>query len=150
MSYLDTNDAARTWLTDWASTIAILAEESGVQAMEDAVEQLPEVHVWPAHMEQAYGGGEEGGWWYDTHAPITDPIKEEHAKRTGWPAAPRGARQMRIDRAQAFVRRANVLADYLINANRPSYTSTNSEGVVVWVWTFDPPTNYPKARPRYE
>jgi hypothetical protein len=147
MSYLDTNDAARTWLANFAGGIAHCVKPD---VLDSVLDTLPEVHVWPAHMEQAYGGSEEGGWWFDTHAPITDPIREAHAKQTGWPAAPRGARQMRIDQAQAYVRRANALADYFINDQRPSYTSSVSKGVIVWVWTFDPPTNYPRSKPRYE
>ncbi len=138
MSYLDTDDVARCWLAD------------NCEAMPDDLrETLPEVFVWPAMVDQAYGGSEEGGWWFNVH----DPIPQTNPKKMaapGWPTAPRGTRTMRLDLARQFVRRANALAEYFINDHRPSMTSTNSEGVVSWVWTFDEPCHYPKTRPRYE
>jgi len=148
MSYLDINDPARQWLAEHAEHIENLLLVGKSDEAQAIVDSLPEVYVWPAMLDQCYGGPEEGGWWYDVHDPI--PVGPSRGAAVWLQDAPRGIRKVRLDLANATVRRANALSDKFINAERPSISNTNSRGVVVWVWTFDAPCHYPKERPRYE
>lgn len=89
------------------------------------------------HMEQAYGGPEEGGWWYDTGqlARIVRIFRNE-------------------DKAYEFCRRLNhKLSSRLIGPNqgRREYTSVLSDGVYrAQVWVDNPPQYFPEERPHYE
>lgn len=65
------------------------------------------VNVYDMHM--AYGGPEEGGWWYNVYEPITSFFEPD--------------RDRRIDR----IREQQALADE-INSDRPEYHSVRSEG----------------------
>lgn len=123
MSYLDTDNESRCWLADNCETLP--------EALKDS---LPDVYVWLANQSQAYGGSEEGGWWFVVTAPVEDGKSE----------------LMRLDLAREYVRAENQkIEDNPPPGHRPM-SSTNSRGENRWVWTFDEPCTYPKQKPHYE
>ncbi len=84
--------------------------------------------------DRAYGGPEEGGWWYDTgelvriHRAYKDP-----------------------DRAAAKATRMNGLLNATINKGRREISSVLSEGRYhAEVWENRPLAFYPERRPHYE
>lgn len=111
----------------------------GKKAEADTIaEALPEVQVYAYVADKAYGGAEEGGWWYDTEQVIErSPVIQENLR-------------MRLDKAQAWVAHANDLADVLINCDRRSPNSVLSEGHIRYQWTLGQPMNRPLQRPHYE
>jgi len=84
--------------------------------------------------DQAYGGPEEGGWWYDV-GTLARVLRV-------YPSA---------TRAYAVCRRANDLLHRFVNQDRPEITNSNSEGrYYAEVHEDHAPASYPDARPRYE
>ena len=85
-------------------------------------------------VDRAYGGPEEGGWWFDTGqlVRILALFKDE-------------------ERAYAAARRANQLLEYLQRHRRPVGSVIYSGGrhEVAVFENFAPPS-YPETRPRYE
>lgn len=82
--------------------------------------------------DRAYGGPEEGGWWYDEFTPVADEclehISEEHA-------------QAHADKAIAWAAEEN--------SHRASPHSVHGEGHYVVRVEAYPAEAYPKARPHY-
>jgi hypothetical protein len=94
----------------------------------------PEVTVYAYLYDQAYGGPEEGGWWYGTEQPIEGK-----------------SFKVRLSKANKVCRRLNELTDLLVNKNRRNPSSVLSEGHFHWKWTLlDEPIAEPRHRPRYE
>jgi hypothetical protein len=123
MSYLDTDTEARVWLMDNCEKLP-----------EEFKDTLPDVHVWLANQSLAYGGSEEGGWWFTVTAPVEDGKSE----------------LMRLDLAREFCRAENQKIEDNLPENHRPMSDTNSSGENRWVWTFDEPCCYPKQKPRYE
>lgn len=73
----------------------------------DASDTSVFVNVYDKHM--AYGGPEEGGWWYDVYEPVASYFEPDPIRR-----------QDRFDREKD-------LADE-VNGDRPEYHSVRSEG----------------------
>ena len=90
------------------------------------------------HMDRAYGGPEEGGWWYDTTEPVVGPdIPLPSVWRT-------------MDEAQAA---CDALSDWCVehNEGRREIGSVLSEGrygTMIYEGQFPHPT--PEERPHYE
>lgn len=85
-------------------------------------------------INRAYGGPEEGGWWYDTGrlVRVFRVFKTE-------------------DKAYAAARRANRLLEHLQRHNRPVDSIIYSgERHAAEVHENFAPASYPEARPRYE
>jgi hypothetical protein len=84
--------------------------------------------------DRAYGGPEEGGWWYDTGELV------------------RTCRLFRDeDKAYAYCRRMNDLIRVLVNTGRPGVGSVLSEGVYgAEVHEGNAMQGYPETRPHYE
>ena len=85
-------------------------------------------------VDRAYGGPEEGGWWYDTGtlcrtvAVFRDP-----------------------GRAQAYALRANRLLDHLQRTRRSTFSMAYAGGHhAAWVFEDTPPRHYPETPPSYE
>ena len=84
--------------------------------------------------DRAYGGPEEGGWWYDTGemARIIRTFKDE-------------------DRAEAYATRMNSLLNATINKGRRDISSVLSDGkYYAEVHKNIAPHHYPERRPHYE
>lgn len=82
-------------------------------------------------IDKAYGGNEEGGWWFLFGEPL----------RSYPMFSPR--------RAEVLKRRLERVCDRA-NEHRPDIDSVNSEGVFT-VWTESHPAeHFPKETPRYE
>ena len=84
--------------------------------------------------DRAYGGPEEGGWWYDTGemARIIRTFKDE-------------------ERAVAHATRMNRLLDATINKGRREISSVLSDGrYCAEVHENIAPHHYPERRPHYE
>ena len=84
--------------------------------------------------DRAYGGPEEGGWWYDTGemVRIIRTLKDE-------------------DRAETFATRMNSLLNATVNMGRRDISSVLSEGrYYAEVHENIAPHHYPERRPHYE
>lgn len=94
-------------------------------------------------VDRAYGGPEEGGWWYDTGTPCTEIFEE-----LGTYKLP----QITTDKEYAFARRKVMqqLLDATLNVGRPSIGSSISRGKYRAVVSDNFPVAYPAERPRYE
>ena len=85
-------------------------------------------------IDRAYGGPEEGGWWYDT-GELRRPLK---VVRTG-------------GEASAVAARANRLLDRLQRHRRSVSSMAYAGGrVAAWVFEDTAPRSYPEVRPHYE
>lgn len=87
--------------------------------------------------DRAYGGPEEGGWWYDTGVP-----SDEHARFT------RGFK--RETDALRYARSLNERYAAGWNEGRRDIGSVLSEGQFYAEVFTGQPSAYPKIRPRYE
>lgn len=93
-------------------------------------------------MDKAYGGPEEGGWWYDTEEVSRASKHLEHARLF---------RDERMEDAYEYARTLNKRYDEEWNEGRPEISSVTSIGryrALVNKGTV--PKNYPTRRPRYE
>lgn len=96
---------------------------------------LPDVIVYAFRGDKAYGGTEEGGWYYDTQ----DVLRK------------RKFRTMRLDHAVSWTARANKLVDALINSKRNPTSSVLSDGYIRYAICGTPnPLNKPTETPHYE
>ena len=88
--------------------------------------------------DRAYGGPEEGGWWYGCGDPVLDAA--EHTRIF-----------TNLDAARAYRNRLEVEVVDALNEGRRSIDSVLSEGqyaaVVDWGHY---PQHYPQHRPHYE
>jgi hypothetical protein len=87
-------------------------------------------------IDRAYGGPEEGGWWFDYGEPNDGYWKYTRLFETE-------------DEAYDYGKSLNPLIDEL-NEGRPSIGSVASEGIYGWVVQEGYPHAWPKERPRYE
>jgi len=95
-------------------------------------------------VDLAYGGPEEGGWWYQAGTLVADPKMYEELG--GGPAgfvghAEAAAYRQRLDASVA-----------ILNADRPAIEASNSIGVyeVRLARGQVLPTHFPEHRPHYE
>jgi hypothetical protein len=91
-------------------------------------------------VDRAYGGPEEGGWWYDYGYPVKDAEM---------------APLLRIfndeDKARAYRNELQTKLDAEMNVGRVGIGSVLSDGVYQAVVTDDDyPKAYPSERPRFE
>lgn len=125
-------------LAELAREINALHAEGHTALAERLARHLPEVQIYPAIWDKAYGGHQEGGWYYDTYTPI---------ERSAWRAE---ASRVRLDIALRRMRRLNELADQFLNKDRHSPSSSISDGHVVFKWCFGTPQAEPQVTPRWE
>ena len=87
-------------------------------------------------LDRAYGGPEEGGWYYDCGS------RQDEYPPLVFNSEPDARRACRI---------ANMLLDTGENVGRPSIHNSNSRGIYrASVYGGYPPEHFPKARPHYE
>ena len=85
-------------------------------------------------VDRAFGGHEEGGWWYDTGQLVR--IHRTYKDQ---------------DRARAKIARMNRLLDATVNKGRREISSVLSDGrYYAEVHENAPPAFYPEHRPHYE
>jgi hypothetical protein len=85
--------------------------------------------------DMAYGGPEEGGWWYDAGELTDYPVRYFRGEEA----------------AYRHARRLNHWLHRLINRHRREYSSVISDGrLVAEVHANHPPGHYPAQRPHYE
>lgn len=89
-------------------------------------------------LDQAYGGPEEGGWWYETGAPTTDALKSYTRTFTSAEAAARYAE---------FLNRT-IVEEW--NEGRYPLSSVCCDGIYRAVWDKGTPKPFPSHRPHYE
>ena len=95
-------------------------------------------------VDLAYGGPEEGGWWYQTGILVVDPKLYEELG--GGPAG-------FVGHAEAAAYREHLDANVaILNAGRPAIEASNSVGVyeVRLARAQVVPTHFPDHRPHYE
>jgi hypothetical protein len=95
-------------------------------------------------VDLAYGGAEEGGWWYQTGTLVVDP--ETYNKIGGAPAA-------FVERSDAVAYRERLGPNLAtLNDGRPPIEATNSVGIYELRMTGAQllPTHFPLRRPHYE
>lgn len=85
--------------------------------------------------DRAYGGPEEGGWWYDTGDLV----------RTVWqgPAS-------QAEAAEVYAERLNKKLETTLNHGRRPISSVLSEGRYRALVCNEPPASWPEQRPHYE
>jgi hypothetical protein len=95
----------------------------------------PKLYVNAYETDQAFGGPEEGGWWYEYGIP------------TGEPAAT----FFNEENAYAFCRRMNDLAHAINEAAGPygDFNSVLCEGALAYRVEQHPAEPYPQERPYY-
>ena len=98
--------------------------------------------VWVAYVDQAYGGPEEGGWWYDTGIFVF-----------------RGEEDSPLDCLQCFENEADAESAYemlkiLVNAansdRRPPHSVLSSGYWMQAMMTRNAPKSWPSECPHYE
>lgn len=94
-------------------------------------------------VDRAYGGPEEGGWYYDCGQLVSDDA--ELACKTRVFNA-----QTEQDEAYAYARELNAALDADINQGRPEISSVLSEGLFRACVRDGHPSHWPERRPRYE
>jgi len=101
-------------------------------------------HVNVYLVDRAYGGPEEGGWWYEYGEPAEAGDLDPVYARDGGTFPVAGAT---VD----WRKRAEELADvcHEVNADRPSIQHTNSAGEYVVRVEEHEPRTWPEARPHY-
>jgi hypothetical protein len=91
-------------------------------------------------IDRAYGGPEEGGWWYDC-GQLVDPTE---------PLLAPTYHTLSVD-AVAKALQVNIELDKTLNKGRRPISSVLSEGqFAALVHVGHPPQNYPTTRPHYE
>ena len=103
--------------------------------------------------DRAYGGPEEGGWWYDTGLRLDD-VEEAKALginpndlRTVFEGAGPEAEKEAFD----YCHTLNQSLDAHVNGDRPEISSVLSEGRYhAEVHDSEPPKYYPATTPHYE
>lgn len=108
----------------------------------DPTDEPSPIHVVALyHVDRAFGGREEGGWWYDYGYPI--PIAE--SVRLGVEPGIFTT----LEEAMHYRDRLEPLID-LLNDGRPPISSVISEGRYALYITDDYPKPFPDSTPRYE
>ena len=87
--------------------------------------------------DRAYGGPEEGGWWYECGEPV-----EEYSQFTRY----------FINKSEAFVYQNRLQARLCnkLNEGRREISSVLSEGQYYATINEGPPVAYPQTRPYYD
>lgn len=103
-------------------------------------DMLPEIFYVTIYLvDRAYGGAEEGGWWYDTGEPVLEPIEGESRQRSF----------DSLDDATAYLKSLNPIIERL-NEGRPDISSVLSQGRYHGYLETHPPESFPGERPHYE
>lgn len=108
---------------------------------------MPQAGFWTVTIyliNKAYGGPEEGGWWYPHGNRVDQNIPE---------AEPFGGPQIFKSESAAdkWCQAANAHLDATINKGRRSISSVLSEGKYrAQVYEGWPPAHFPEVRPHYE
>lgn len=86
-------------------------------------------------IDRAYGGSEEGGWWFD-YGEFIEPAAMFTIE----------------DEAYAFARKMNENTQLPggLNYGRPSVSSVNSQGEYSFMVQSTPGEDFPSTRPHYE
>ena len=93
--------------------------------------------------DRAYGGPEEGGWWYDCGERVDDPAETE--------CVPAIFRASEIDKAEECCRITNERLNATVNKDRREINSVLSEGrYVARICEGYPEERFPLVRPHYE
>lgn len=118
--------------------ISIAHDINEGKSLSEVAQNLPEVYVYPALHDKAYGGSEEGGWWFDTYQVI------KRSKRPN-----EGFKMMPLCEAIKYVQAINARLQDTVNANRRPISSVLSNGEYTYLYSFDYPINLPTERPYY-
>ena len=116
---------------------------------EDAVAEIEEREPtlwWIALylVDRAWGGSEEGGWWFDTGELVTDGAIYDDVG--AWPQAVTS-----LDLARAHAQAMQMRADSTVNVGRRDIGSVLSTGrYSAEIMPTYPPLRYPALRPTYE
>lgn len=113
-------------------------EMAEAEAQEDLEWLAGIIHGWHVTLflhDQAYGGGEEGGWWYDTDLRINSPLNRSFLFRK-WAYEYQKSLEGEMERK---------------NEGRLPTSSVLSDGIYVMIVTVGAPAEfYPEVRPHYE
>tara|TARA_R110000868_G_scaffold13848_3_gene64372 strand:- start:15469 stop:15801 length:333 start_codon:yes stop_codon:yes gene_type:complete len=95
---------------------------------------------------KAYGGHEEGGWYYSTYVPLLPEFGNFHNETYH----ARCYTFTSLAKARAFVDRMQSKLDYFINEHRTPVSSVNSAGIIICFVSEEFPQLEPKQKPHYE
>jgi hypothetical protein len=134
--YEDADAVTVRWGNGLVETVDLSGDEGGGW---EIVDITPSLYANLYLHDRAYGGPEEGGWWYDTYSPvdgdwINNPPRFGHFETT-------------CQAKEAF-RELQVWCDEE-NLTRRSPSSVASEGHFVVRLEAWPPEPYPSRRPHY-
>ena len=119
------------------NTLKYIAKHLTNGDIDAALNELPEVTVYTATQGRAFGGHEEGGWYFNYSVP------HEKQRIKG--------RMMRLDEAITYCRRGNAIIRALIDPHLPPLCSSLSEGLPVYLYTHEAvPMPLPRYKPHYE
>lgn len=90
-------------------------------------------------IDRAYGGPEEGGWYYDCGTPYLEPEAALHMRAFD-----------RLEKAIDYAEYLNVGVLPAWNEDRPEISSVLSEGRYKAFWSEGFPQPFPTSHPHYE
>ena len=97
--------------------------------------------------DRAYGGPEEGGWWYDYRTPATDASGAGVVPPEWFSPAPVTQRTVNVDRVRAEIQERCYWAN---SDRRDDISSVTSEGRFIVLVEDHEPREWPETRPHYE
>lgn len=89
--------------------------------------------------DRAYGGPEEGGWWYNYGFPSEDHL--DHIK---------GFTDQQEELAYLYASQLNTTICQHLNEGRPAIDQSNSKGRYVAIVFEGLPKAWPETKPHYE
>jgi len=101
--------------------------------------------------DNAYGGPEEGGWWYPT-CQLVDLDEARQMLPAHWQPqfSVQFGLQMPPKEFLAHIEEANLILDHTVNMDRREIDSVLSEGIYQVCWFYGMPHSRPINKPRYE
>lgn len=117
------------------------------QVGDDEQDEKPAFPFWTVAIylvDRAYGGPEEGGWWYDFGERVDTPLEGVPNTMLLFVLPTEAA-------ARAFAEFLQTKLDAGPNAGRREISSVLSEGrYYAYVYNGHPPARWPEERPHYE
>lgn len=111
----------------------IVFDENEERSWEDFEDVTPKTFVNVYIRDRAYGGPEEGGWWYDTCYPIEEDCQQYRTKQRALTAYEEMKKKYDEE-----------------NEGRPPISSVISRGIYEVRLEAYPAEGWPKSRPHYE
>ena len=127
---------------------------SDEQDRESYCEPEPEAAFWTVAIYDvalAYGGPEEGGWWYERGSRVDHVLEGVNPNDLLTVLTGEGTRLTAEQEAYAFADQLQNLLDATVNAGKRELHSVLSDGrYYARAYPGHPPAGFPATRPHYE